>query len=328
MIRVYRNDLDQFVVIDNTNGVQLEDSMVWFDMDRPTAGEEDWLEQMLGVDLPTKDEMKGIEPSSRLYREHGATYMSANLLWKADSDLPETTHVAFILINGRLVTIRYAEPRPFTAFQLYAARNATVCSGGAMALIGLLEAIVDRSAEILEHTGVKVEELSRKIAARRLEKTSGKRARGDELEKHLGDIVACQNLSAKIRDSLMSLGRLVGFMPLAKEIEKAPQLREQILTLEHDIQSLIDHTSFMNGTLNFLLDAALGLINIEQNTIIKIFSIAAVVFLPPTMVASVYGMNFHHMPELGWEFGYPFALGLMMVSGVGPYWFFKRRGWL
>jgi len=329
MIRVYRTDLDQFVVIDNTNGISLDDSMVWFDLDHPTPGEEDWMESLLGLELPTKEEMKGIEPSSRLYRENGATYMGANLLWKADSENPETTHVAFILFNGKLVTIRYAEPRPFTAFQLYAARNATVCSGGAASLLGLMEAIVDRTAEILEHTGVTVEKLSHRIATRRLEaRSGGKKALGDELEKHLGDIVACQNLSAKIRDSLMSLNRMVGFMPQAKEFDNAPLLREQIVTLEHDIKSLIDHTGFMNGTLNFLLDAALGLINIEQNAIIKIFSIAAVVFLPPTLVASIYGMNFSHMPELEWWYGYPFALGMMVCSGVGPYWFFKRKGWL
>jgi magnesium transporter len=280
--------------------------------------------------------MRGIEPSSRLYRENGATYMTATLLWKADSDMPETTHVAFILINGRLVTIRYAEPRPFTAFQLYAARNATVCSGGATALLGLLEAIVDRTAEILEHTNGTVEDISRRVAMRRLGKSSNKGSRknrdSDDLEKKLSEIVACQNLAAKIRDSLTSIGRMVGFMPLAKEFERAEAhglaLRENITSLEHDIQSLIDYTGFMNSTLNFLLDASLGLINIEQNAIIKIFSIAAVVFMPPTMVASIYGMNFGHMPELHWEFGYPMALMIMLASAVLPYYFFKRKGWL
>lgn len=336
MIRIYRTDIDQFITVEKTEGYELDDSMVWFDMDHPTAADDAWLEDLLGIELPTKEDMKGIEPSSRLYRENGATYMTATLLWKADSDMPETTHVAFILINGRLVTIRYAEPRPFTAFQLYAARNATVCSGGATALLGLLEAIVDRTAEILEHTNTVVEDISRRVAQRRLGKSMGKGSRKNknsgDLEHHLSEIVACQNLAAKIRDSLTSLGRMVGFMTLAKEFERAEAhglaLRENITSIEHDIQSLIDHTGFMNGTLNFLLDAALGLINIEQNAIIKIFSIAAVVFLPPTLVASIYGMNFAHMPELAWEYGYPMAVGMMMVSAIGPYWFFKRKGWL
>ncbi len=328
MIRIYRNDIDQFVVLENTNGALLEDSMVWFDLDHPTGAEEDWLEEMFGIDLPTREDMKGIEPSSRLYRENGATYMTGTLIWKADSDTPEETHVGFILVGGRLVTIRYAEPRPFTAFQLYAARNATICNGGATALLGLMEAIVDRTAEILEHTGAKVEKLSQNISSRRLKGGTNRKVRGDDLEKHLGEIVACQNLSAKIRDSLMSLARMVSFMPLAKEFENSPQLRENIVSLEHDIKSLLDHTGFLNGTLNFLLDAALGLINIEQNSIIKIFSIAAVVFLPPTLVASIYGMNFHTMPELDWHYGYPMALCLMVMSAVGPYLFFKRKGWL
>ncbi len=326
MIRIYRNDIDQFVVLENTNGALMEDSMVWFDLDHPSGAEEDWLEETFKIDLPTREDMKGIEPSSRLYRENGATYMTASLIWKADSETPEETPVAFILVGGRLVTIRYAEPRPFTAFQLYAARNATICSGGATALLGLMEAIVDRTSEILEHTGAKVETLSREVSVRRL---GGKqRARGEDLEKHLGEIVALQNLSAKIRNSLMSLGRMVSFMPLAKEFETNAQHRENIASLEHDIKSLLDHTGFLNGTLNFLLDAALGLINIEQNSIIKIFSIAAVVFLPPTLVASIYGMNFHVMPELDWRYGYPMALVLMVLSAAGPYLFFKRKGWL
>ncbi|RYG61155.1 MAG: magnesium transporter [Alphaproteobacteria bacterium] len=328
MIRIYRNDIDQFVVLENTNGALLEDSMVWFDLDRPSGAEEAWFEETFGIELPTREDMKGIEPSSRLYRENGATYMTGTLIWKADSETPEETHVGFILVGGRLVTIRYAEPRPFTAFQLYAARNATICSGGATALLGLMEAIVDRTAEILEHNGAKVEKLSQNISSRRLKGGASRKVRGDELEKHLSEIVACQNLSAKIRDSLMSLARMVSFMPLAKEFENAPQLRENIVSLEHDIKSLLDHTGFLNGTLNFLLDAALGLINIEQNSIIKIFSIAAVVFLPPTLVASIYGMNFHTMPELDWRYGYPMALCLMVLSAVGPYMFFKRKGWL
>lgn len=335
MIRIYRTDVDQFVTLEKTVGYNLDDSMVWFDLDHPTVEEEAWLEDLLGIELPTREDMKGIEPSSRLYRENGATYMTANLLWKADSDLPETTQVAFILIQGKLVTIRYAEPRPFTAFQLYAARNATVCSGGAMTLLGLLEAIIDRTSEILEKASTEVEEISQKIAARRLMKTAKQRKRvhaSDELEHHLGTIVACQNLSSKVRDSLMSLARVVSFLPLAKEFEKKGDkgdlLRENIVSLEHDVQSLIDHTTFLNANLNFLLDAALGLINIEQNAIIKIFSIAAVVFLPPTLVASIYGMNFHDIPELSFRFGYPMALCFIVLAGVGPYWFFKRKGWL
>ncbi len=338
MIRIYRTDdsrqSGQFVTMDSLEGWDIDDNMVWFDLDHPSPLEDAWLEDKLGIELPTREDMKDIEPSSRLYRENGATYMTANLLWKADSDLPETTHVAFILVQGKLVTIRYAEPKPFTAFQLYAARNATVCSSGATTLLGLLEAIIDRTAEILEKTSAEVEHISQKIAARRLQSTGKvkKDRTKDELEHHLAAIVACQNLSAKTRDSLMSVGRVVGFLPLAKEFDKTCEgfadLRENIVTLEHDVQGLIDHTTYLNGTLNFLLDAALGLINIEQNAIIKIFSIAAVVFLPPTLVASIYGMNFEGMPELGWQFGYPMALVMMVVAGVGPYLFFKRRGWL
>ena len=331
MIRIFKTDLDQFVNVENPLGWTVDDTMVWFDLDHPTPAEEAWLEESLGIELPTREDMKDIEPSSRLYREHGATYMTANLLWRVETDVPETTPVAFVLVRGRLVTIRYAEPKAFVAFQLYAARNATVCSSGAATMLGLLDAIIDRTAEVLEQASAEVEAISQTIGARRLYSTSPKNKgprTSDELENHLGAIVACQNLSAKIRDSMMTLSRVVSFLPLSKEFEKNNDLREHLVSLGHDVQSLMDHTAYLNSTLSFLLDAALGLINIEQNAIIKIFSIAAVVFLPPTLVASVYGMNFTHMPELGWVHGYPFALFLMMLSAIGPYYFFKRKGWL
>jgi len=137
-----------------------------------------------------------------------------------------------------------------------------------------------------------------------------------------------QDMLAKTRDSLISMGRLMSFLSLPIHVREDKELREHVKSLGRDIGSLLDHSAFLASNIGFLLDASMGLINIEQNAIIKIFSVAAVVFLPPTLVASIYGMNFHHMPELDWLYGYPFAIGLMVTSAVLPYLFFKRKGWL
>jgi magnesium transporter len=137
-----------------------------------------------------------------------------------------------------------------------------------------------------------------------------------------------QDLLAKTRDSLVSMGRLLSFLSLPLHVREDRDLREHVKSLGRDITSLIDHSGYLTGNIGFLLDASLGLISVEQNAIIKIFSVAAVVFLPPTLVASIYGMNFEHIPELQWLYGYPFALGMMLLSAVLPYLFFKRKGWL
>ncbi len=330
MHRVYSKVTQQFRNVERLTvesfGSALSDDVIWIDLDNPTLEEERSLERALGIELPTREEMKDIEPSSRLYREDGATYMTAALVWKVDTDAPELTNVGFVLWQNRLVTIRYAEPKPFRVFKAHAEREKTVLPSGAATLVTLLEAIVDRAAEILESTGVQVDDISRTIfQARRDPK---RRRSGGELEEALTRIALRQNLTAKSRESLVSLGRMVSFLMVAPEMGEDREVREHLKSVSRDISSLTDHSSFVMTNISFLLDASLGLVNIEQNQIIKIFSVAAVIFLPPTLVASSYGMNFEHMPELRWLFGYPMALGMMVISAVIPFLWFKRQGWL
>lgn len=293
MHRLYSQATQQFSSLAKIADARLSEDVVWIDLDNPTVQEKRELEQILGVELPTRDEMKDIEPSSRLYRKAGATYMTAVLVWKADTEAPELSDVSFVLARNRLVTIRYSEPMAFRAFQMHTEGERTVLPGGAATLVTLLDAIVDRNAEILEQTALQVDSISRDVFA----EDEGSRAgrAGKNLARALRQIAKRQNLMAKTRESLVSLGRL---------------------------------SSFLMANISFLLDASLGLVNIEQNKIIKIFSVVAVVFLPPTLVASSYGMNFNHMPELRWLFGYPMAVGLMVVSAVVPLLWFKRKGWL
>lgn len=326
MHRLYSRATQQFYSLESIGSTVLSDDIIWIDLDNPTVEEERGLERHLGVELPTRDEMKDIEPSSRLYREQDATYMTAALVWRVDSDTPELTNVGFVLTANRLVTIRYSEPKAFRVFKAHAERERTVLPSGAATIVTLLEGIVDRSAEILEQTGQQVDAISRGIFQSR---AAGRpRRTGRALEEALTRIAQRQNLMAKTRESLVSLGRMSSFLMVAPEIAGDSDLREHLKSVGRDISSLTDHSNFLMANISFLLDASLGLVNIEQNQIIKIFSVAAVIFLPPTLVASSYGMNFEHMPELRWMFGYPMAIGMMLVSAIIPYLWFKSKGWL
>lgn len=298
---------------------------VWIDMLHPTDEEEDLVERALAIDVPTHEEMQEIEISSRLYRQDGTLFMTATLLANADSDKPESGPVTFVLTADRLVTIRYLEPRPFQVFAQRVLRRGSGFDSAVTTLVGLLDAIVDRTADILEHVAADVDAISREI----FEHSSARPTKTRDFQDVLRRIGRKGDLNSTARESLVSIGRLSTF--LAQGLDGAKVSRDtktRVETLGRDVHSLTDHASFLSNKVTFLLDATLGMINIEQNAIIKIFSVAAVVFLPPTLIASIYGMNFEAMPELEWLLGYPFALALMVASAILPYWYFKRRGWL
>jgi magnesium transporter len=290
---------------------------VWIDLNSPTRDEELAVERALGLELPTAEEMAQIEPSSRFYQEGGATFMTATLMARSADGSPTGAPVTFVLAKGLLVTIRYDELKAFTIFA-ERARDIDVASGTS-ALMGLLDAVVERLAQILDQTAGTVEGVSTAIF---------RRTHGGDFQSLLTELARAQSLTAMIRTSMVSLARMLGFAALAQEIAGDPECLAHLRSLQGDAQSLTEHASFQASHISFLLDAALGLINIEQNGIIKFFSVVAVVFLPPTLVASIYGMNFRHMPELDWRLGYPMALAIMLASAVLPLWWFRRRGWL
>ena len=297
---------------------------VWYDLLAPTRDEEKVLESLLGVELPTREDMHEIEISSRLYSEDGAHFLTALIPAHTDHDDAVLSPVTFVLTPEALVTIRYAEPRVFSLYQQRAVR----ASGGkltpATILLGLLETVVDRIADILERVGAEVDEISRAIFG-----PPGGSApqKGPALKTTIEAIGRKGDFNSNLRVSLVTLDRLASF--LGPRMLNAPkELRETLKLVTSDVRSLADHSDFIGQKITFLLDATLGLINIEQNGIIKIFSVASVIFLPPTLIASIYGMNFDVMPELHFRFGYAMALGMMVVSAILPYAYFKRRGWL
>ncbi|HET7680274.1 MAG TPA: magnesium transporter CorA family protein [Xanthobacteraceae bacterium] len=304
----------------------LPDAAVWIDLVSPAQGEDKLVERFLGIAVPTREEMQEIEVSSRLYVENGARYMTATLMCQSDTDTPRTTPVTFILAGSRLVTVRYDDPKPFSLISNKFARLCPVHVTGPMVFMDLLDAVIDRAADILERIGLDVDRLSHDIFEP--PRATRKHTR-DAYNNVLRTIGRTGDLTSKVRESLVSVGRLLLF--LANEAEGmrwAKDVRAQLQSMQRDIHSLSDHSSYLTNKITFLLDALLGVVSLEQNNIIKLFSVMAVVMMPPTLIASIYGMNYAHMPELSWQFGYPFALLLMLIAGALPYLYFKYRRWL
>jgi len=297
---------------------------LWADLFEPTPAEEKAVESLLTVDVPTRDEMKEIETSNRLYEEGGAVYMTATVGSKLDSARPESSAITFILANDRLITNRYMDPTPVQRFMQHVERSPAACTSSATLLAGLLESFVERIADLLERVQSELDSVSLTIFPRAVGKPPSSR----ELHAMIEKIGVNGDLVSKARESLVSFQRLLMYVQQATNVTLSQDQRSRFKSTLRDVQSLSDHATFLGSKIQFLLDAVLGLINLEQNNIIKIFSVAAVMFLPPTLVASIYGMNFHFMPELDKHWGYPAALLAMVVSAVVPYIYFRRKGWL
>ena len=291
----------------------------------PTVAEDKLLERALGIAVPTREEMQEIEVSSRLYLENGARYMTATLMCQSDTATPKTTPVTFILAGHKLVTVRYDEPKPFALITNKLARACAPTVSGETILMDLLDAVIDRAADILERAGAEIDRVSHDIF-----EPEGRRADRTITYRYILKTIGRKgDLTSKVRESLVSIGRLVLFLANEADDMKWPkEMRAQLKSMQRDVQSLSDHATYLANKVTFLLDAMIGVMSVEQNNIIKIFSVAAVVLMPPTLIASIYGMNFKHMPELDWSFGYPLAIVLMVIAAILPYWFFKWKRWL
>ncbi|GEP10491.1 magnesium transporter CorA family protein [Methylobacterium gnaphalii] len=308
----------------------IPEDTLWLDMVRPTREEDLKVESFMGITVPTREEMKDIEPSELLYVEEGARYMTGRVLSKVeDSEEPGLAGITFILRGSRLVTVRYEEPQAFRMYTQRAGRSTgngpSVSSTGETILAGLIEAVIDRAADVLQLQGERIDRLSRKI----FEEKSDPSARNTALQDTLRALGRHGDLISKQRESLVSMERILLSLSATYRTAKAPrELREDVRSTLRDLQSLEEHATFLSTKIQFLLDATLGLVNLEQNNIIKLFSVMAVVFMPPTLIASIYGMNFKSMPELDWPYGYPLAVGMMVVAAVLPYVFFRWKKWL
>ena len=320
MIRVYRSGCSSCdPVLEETAGWTLPTDALWIDLVEPTPEEDRAVEKALGLSIPTRAEMAEIEASSRLYRENRATYLTADIIHNGDSDIPTVDPVTFVLTAGPLVTVRYFDPKPFTLLIDKLEREPTLCTSGADMFLHLMEAIIDRASDVLSTNAGRVDAVAGHVFAGR--KTVG----FDHLITKMG---RAHITNARIEQSLSGLSRIFAYVALDERIDHVDGAREHLRSLSGDAASLISHNQAVAAGINFQLSAALGLINIEQSSIIKIFSVAAVAFMPPTLIASIYGMNFDHMPELHWMSGYPLAVVAMVVAAILPLLWFKKQGWL
>ncbi len=320
MIRVYRTSCNAW----EPAGVEpaawtLPADGLWIDLVEPTPDEDKAVERALGLSIPTRAEMAELEASSRLYRENGATYVTADIIRNGDDEIPSIDPVTFVLTEGPMVTIRYFEPKPFSMLTDKLERDPTVCTTGPTMFLHLMEAVIDRASDILAKNAVRVEAVGNHVFSGR--KTVG-------FEKLITKLGRASIANARIEQSLAGLARIFAFVGIDERIDKVPDARAHLRSLSRDAESLISHSQAVASSINFQLSAALGLVNIEQSSIIKIFSVAAVAFMPPTLIASIYGMNFDHMPELHWMEGYPLAVGAMVIAAILPLLWFKKKGWL
>lgn len=336
MIRTYSNGSGRFVLDGEDLGAL--DTAVWIDVLRPTADEEAALERSFGIGVPTLAEMSEIELSSRLYSEDGAHFLTANMLSRTDDDMVKVSPITFILLGEKVITVRYEEPRAIETFVARCQKAGTYSAD--QILIGILEGVIERIGDLLERAGHDLDLLServfftqapasvRKAAAATDAKSAASKpnARQGDFQAVLVEVGHKGDLISKIQDSLISLQRLLAFdTSLASERKPGKAIDHRIKTLATDVQALRDHAGFLTQKINFLLDATLGMINIQQNSVFRVLSTAALIFMPPTLVAGVYGMNFKLIPELSWHWGYPIALLLMLVAAVLPLAYLKQR---
>lgn len=321
MLRAYGPSCDGSVI--HALG-EFPEGAVWIDLEEPTHEEEEMVERAVGFAVPTRADMVEIEPSSRLYEREGTLVLTLSVLFGVEAGAPQSEPISFVLKDDKLVTVRYVTPKPWLAFSRDARGAPGLVRDAPTALVRLLDAIVDRLADELEESGLEIEKISRHTFRR----DENQRVPARRLEAVLHRVGRVQSLVAKIRETAVSTARALSFLASSDRMsaQDCARTREQVASLATDVSALIDHSAFQSSQLTFLLDASLGLISIEQNAAMKSFSWVALIFLPPTLVAGIYGMNFEHMPELKWLMGYPWALTLILLSAVLPVWILRRRG--
>ena len=293
------------------------DTAIWLDLIEPTEDERHELQEGLGQSLASFLELEDIEASARFFEDEDGLHLHSFFYCEDEDDYADLASVAFTIRDGRLFTLR---DRELPAFRLYRMRSRyqrlEECNAYEV-LLDLFETKIEQLADVIETGYSELEKLSRVIL-------DGKQ--GEAFNDALGTLTEQEDNSSKVRMCLMDTQRALSFL-VRKTRLPANQL-EQAREILRDIESLQPHNESLFQKVNFLMQAAMGYINIEQNKIMKFFSVVSVMFLPATLVASTYGMNFDFMPELHFEYGYPMAIGLMIVAALTPYLYFRRKGWL
>ena len=290
---------------------------IWVDLEDPTPEEKGWIAVRFGLVIPQDIIDDDLEESARFYEEEGNIHIRSDFLID-DDEAPRNVRVAFILHHNVLFSIHREDLPVFRLLRMRARRIPALIEDAKDVLLKLYDADAEYSADTLEGIYDDLEKVSKRVLQDEVNDQAAAEA--------LAAIARQEDLNGRIRRNVMDTRRAVSFMMRARML--SPDQFEEARQILRDIDSLDSHTAFLFDKINFLMDATVGFININQNKIIKIFSVASVAFLPPTLIASIYGMNFKVMPELDWSFGYPFAVAVMIASAITPFWYFRRKGWL
>lgn len=293
---------------------------LWIDLYRPQPQQTASV-RALGVEIPTLADMEEIEVSNRLYREDSADYLTVVLPGLSETKTPISGPVCFILQPDRLITVRHHAPRPFETYPARADKVGPGVADPRRVFLSLMEEVIGRLADLLEGSGHALDALMTRVFS------EGANATDTGLQEALRDVARESDLVSRVRLSLLTIERAISYFGQSLG-PASDDLRPVVKGLMRDIQALEVHGDFLTSRVAMATDVTLGMVNLAQNKTVKIVSVVAVIFLPPTVIASAYGMNFAHMPELGLTWGYPMALGLMLASAVGTYLFFKWKRWL
>lgn len=329
MIRIYsQSEQGIFRTVGLDEQENRSGDIFWIDLLTPTASELSYAETLCAIEMPTKDEMREIEATSRLYCEDGGRFMTTTVLSRVETDEPMIAEITFILKGRVLITIRHTDSYSFRMFSQQLLRRQD--TNRDLVFIGLLESLVDRQADVLERFGADLDALSKKVFGthhRRKEKEESPDT--DDLRDALEELGRVGDLITRQRDALVNLLRLITFAGNEDSCLSAhDSLYVPLRPVSRDVNSLSEYASFLSNKINFMLDAVLGLINIEQNDIVKVFTIMSVVFLPPTLIASIFGMNFDHMPFLHSPWGFWLSLVMMVLAGAIPLIIFKFKRYI
>jgi magnesium transporter len=297
---------------------------IWVDLYRPQPEQAAQVQAELGVEIPSLEDMEEIEISNRLYRENGHDVMTVVLPGKTPDGVQTSGPATFMMMPGRLVTVRHHAPRPFETFPLRADRSSVGCDTHLRLFLGLVDEIIARLADHIEAAGRSLDTIAARVYASTREALSQ-----EELEESLRGIGRLGEDLARVRLGLLTMERMLSVFQLWNEDRpEARALKTPIKSMIRDMQALEVHADFLSGRVGLATDTTLGMVNLSQNQTVRIVSVVAVLFLPPTLIGTVYGMNFHNMPELDERWGYPVALSLMVLSALGSWAYFKWRGWL
>ncbi|MDJ1257037.1 MAG: magnesium transporter CorA family protein [Candidatus Midichloria sp.] len=329
MITVY-TDLDNRLEKQEMSiGASIPHRTVLIDLYEPTAKEEQYIENILQINIPTRAEMDKIEVMSPFYKEGNAHYMTVTVLDKSSKeDHPDSTAVTFILTTEYIIVLRYSTPWSLVNFIARATRGIHQCNSPETVLSGILESFINKTADVLEEAGNELDDLLKAIFEKSSKQEIISSKRYNSVIRKIGHT---GNLISKNRESLVSINRLLIYFSQIDDNNRLTSKKEfkaKFKNLAREVHSLGEYGNFLSQRNSFLLDATLGMISVEQNMIIKVFTVASAVFMPPTLIASIYGMNFENMPELSLTFGYPMALGMIIISALLPYFFFKKKKWL